>query len=252
MYTMKTNSLSDRTREIIIGSLLGDGSIAINKGYKNPRFSFRHSINQKEYFMWKVSELQEIAGEKYMWNQGVKSSDGYGGEKLRFQSSADIRLLEIYSLVTKRNKKKVTRKWLNKLTPLSLALWWMDDGSLISNYRKGVLCTDGFSKEEVNIVRRYFLKVLKINTSISEINRPGGRIYYRLYISSVEELKKLLRIIIPHIPIPEMIYKVIIIYKDSELQQRWISEVIDKSILSKEQILIALKDRMIQIDKNRE
>jgi len=48
--------------------------------------------------------------------------------------------------------------------------------------------------------------------------------YYRLWFST-EELKKWLRLIMPHIPVPSMLYKVILIYKHSLLQQRWISEV---------------------------
>lgn len=34
---------------------------------------------------------------------------------------------------------------------------------------------------------------------------------------------------IPHIPVYSMLYKVIILYKDSQLQQRWISEIVENS-----------------------
>ena len=42
--------LSDSVKSIILGSLLGDGSLRIDKGYKNARFIVRHSWIQKEYF----------------------------------------------------------------------------------------------------------------------------------------------------------------------------------------------------------
>ncbi|PIR02174.1 MAG: hypothetical protein COV62_02125, partial [Candidatus Nealsonbacteria bacterium CG11_big_fil_rev_8_21_14_0_20_35_11] len=51
--------LSKNCKEIILGSLLGDGSLRIHKSYKNARFSFRHSVNQKEYFFWKAGQLKE-------------------------------------------------------------------------------------------------------------------------------------------------------------------------------------------------
>ena len=40
-----------KEQAIILGSLLGDGSLKIHSGYKNARFSFRHSYKQQEYFM---------------------------------------------------------------------------------------------------------------------------------------------------------------------------------------------------------
>ena len=43
--------LSCQTRSILLGSLLGDGSLKIHKGYQNARFSFRHTIKQQDYFL---------------------------------------------------------------------------------------------------------------------------------------------------------------------------------------------------------
>lgn len=214
--------LSDRSKAIILGSLLGDGSLKINQHYKNARFSFRHSIKQKEYFLWKAKELAEIASENYMWEQSDGNGrDGWGGKKLRFQSKAIPQLTELHRLVHKGGKKTIRRKWLNMLTPLSLAVWWMDDGSLVSNSKQGVFSTDSFSLREVEILDRYMKKVWHITTKVGRTQKG----YYRLWISSTGELKKFLRIILPHIPVEEMFYKVLLLYRDSELQQRWTSEV---------------------------
>ena len=45
--------------------------------------------------------------------------------------------------------------------------------------------------------------------------------------------KKFLRIILPQIKVVEMLQKVLIIYKDHNLQQRWISEVSELTGFSK-------------------
>ncbi len=219
------SSLSDRCREVILGTLLGDGSLKVNRGYKNARLSFRHSINQKEYFFWKVNILQEICSPKFFWEQPVEKEEK-GGSKLRFQSAALPELTEIHHLITKRGKMRVGRKWLNQLTPLSLAVWWMDDGSLVVNSRRGVFCTDSFSYEEQKIIARYLQVVWKIKTQIgSHKDKKSGTQFYRLWIRSTEELKKLLRVILPYVEVEQMLPKVLLLYKDSELQQRWISEV---------------------------
>ena len=231
---MSLAPLSDRCKEIILGSLLGDGSLEIHKPYKNARFSFRHSVSQKEYFLWKVKEMKEISSEQCFWKQGENSKDGWGKGKLRYQSLALECLTELYHLTHKKRKLYIKRKWLNMLTPLSLAIWWCDDGSLLVNSRKGVFCTDGFSQKEVQLLSRYLKKIWKVKTSVGRIKRKPEKEYYRLWIRSTEELKKFLRIILPHIPVKSMLPKVIILYKDSQLQQRWISEVCQLSKFSRQ------------------
>lgn len=210
-----TSSLSDRCKAIILGMLLGDGSLKIEKPYKNARLSFRHSSKYKSYFFWKVKEMKEISSKKCWWEE----KDG----KLRYQSLALESLTEIYKLTHKKGKLRIRRKWLNLMTPLSLAVWWMDDGSLVKNSRQGVLCTDDFDLESQKILARYLFKVWGIRVKIGKTRREKG--YYRLFIRSTEMLKKFLRIILPYIPVEEMLPKMILLYKDFELQQRWISEI---------------------------
>lgn len=221
-----SKNLSKNCEEIILGSLLGDGSLKINKYYKNARFSFRHSVNQKGYFFWKKNKLNEISGKNCFWKSKIK--DGFGGQKLRYQSLAMPELTELYNLTCKKGVFGIRRKWLNKLTPLSLAIWWLDDGSVIGNGRKGVFCTDYFSYKEQKLLTYYLKKVWGINVHIGKITRKWmneEKTYYRLWIRSSEELKKFLRLILPYVKVAEMLPKVIIIYKNFDLQQRWISEV---------------------------
>lgn len=225
---MVQSSLSDRCKEIILGSLLGDGSLKIQKPYKNARFSFRHSINQKDYFLWKVEEMREISSENCVWEQD--DDNGFGKHKLRYQSLATEALTELYKLTHPHGKFEIRRKWLNLLTPLSLCVWWLDDGSLVSDCRQGVLCTDDFEYDQLMIVVRYFNKVWELNPRIGRVAKKGPRSeQYRLWIRSSEELKKFFRIIIPHIPVPSMVKKVLLLYKDPQLQERWISEICELS-----------------------
>jgi len=42
--------LSDHIKAILLGLVLGDGSIRIDNDFKHARLSFRHSITQREYF----------------------------------------------------------------------------------------------------------------------------------------------------------------------------------------------------------
>lgn len=222
---VQSSFLSDQCREIILGSLLGDGSLKIHQAYKNARFSFRHSVQQREYFFWKVFQLKEISSESCWWEQ---EKNGLGGKMLRYQSNASEVLTELYQETHRKNRIEIRRRWLNQLTPRSLAVWWLDDGSLITNGRRGVLCTDPFTYEEHKILAQYLSKVWGVKTAIGKITRvrEGKRYeYYRLWIRSSEELKKFLMIILPHVQVSSMLPKVLLLYRDSQLQQRWISEV---------------------------
>lgn len=223
--------LSDQARAVILGTLLGDGSLKVQNKYSNANLQIRHSETQKEYLLWKAEMLKEIAGDKSV---SVQKADGYGKKRRwRFVSRRLPSLTDLYRLTHKRNKLRIRRKWLNQMTPLSLAVWWCDDGSLIGyGGRKGVFCTDGFDKESVKTLARYLKVVWDIHAVVAPIRRKYNgeeRQYWRIWIRSQEELKKFLRIILPHVPVPSMLQKTILLYKDSQFQQRWISEIIHLS-----------------------
>lgn len=232
--------LSDQARQVILGSLLGDGSLKILKGYAHANLQIRHSEVQKEYLLWKAHMLKEIGSDRSV---SVQKADGYStNRKWRFVSKRLPELTALHHLTYTHNTLRIRRTWLNQMTPLALAVWWCDDGSLISyGGRKGVWCTDGFDKASVTILARYLKVVWNVQTVVAPVGRKRDGTqeqYWRLWIRSTEELKKFLRIILPHIP-PSMIHKAIFFYKDSQLQQRWISEIIELSGLPQDVVMQA-------------
>ena len=236
--------LSQQAEQSILGSMLGGGCLSLPKTAKNPYFQMRHSIIQKEYFFWKAELLLEIQRPVSSHQQ---IPDGYSkNAKLHFSSKNTERLMELYELVYKTGKKTVRRKWLNLMTPLSLLIWWLDDGSIVSS-RKGVFCTDGFSLEEIEILKQYLLVVWNITTHIGKVSRRQNQ-YYRLYFYGVEELKKFLRIILPELKIKSMLHKFFLKYKNHDLQQRWISEVSLLSGFSDVEIREAIDQRKSEND----
>ena len=238
--------LSDRVKEIILGSLLGDMSLKRQKGYRYARLQFRHSEKDKAYFFWKANQLKEIALSKAV---SLSGPDGFSKKngKYRFASKACEPLDTLYEYTHKNNKLRIRRRWLNKMTPLSLAVWWCDDGSLVGEgSRKGVICTDGFDEKSVKLLVKYLRKVWGVKAKASPVTRERKGVptkYWRIWFSSTEELKKFLRIIIPYIPVKEMLRKVIMLYKDSQHQQRWISEIIKLSSFTKEEVMEAYEKK---------
>ena len=225
---LTTISLSDECKSIIYGTLLGDGSLQKTQGYRNARLSIRHSEVQSEYFHWKCKALAQISSPKSIQ---LQQPSGYSPRrKLLFQSASLQSLSQIMSITHRNGKLCIQRRWLNHITPLSLAIWWCDDGSIIGNGRKGVLCTDGFDEASVRLLADYLNTVWNVYGHVGAIKRDrkygnySQTHYYRIWFST-EELKKLFRILLPSIPVASMVRKVILIYKHDEFQQRWISEV---------------------------
>ena len=100
---------------------------------------------------------------------------------------------------------------------------------------------------------RYFRKVWNIDLRIGKVASEGPRSrQYRLWLRSTEGLKKFFRMILPHIPVQSMLSKVIILYKDPKLQERWISEVRELSRFDRETVLFHLNERKRKVAHYRE
>ena len=221
-------NLSMSTKQIILGSILGDGSLKIAKNYKNARFSERHSIVQENYLRWKYSKLNPELKGTIIRTEPEKSSYSKKA-KIIYQSAVNENLTSLHHLTHKKNKKIIKRSWLNNLDALGLAIWWCDDGSFNNLKNQGVFCTDSFTYKEHLILARYLKVDWKIDCKIIDnpikINNEIIRTDNRLRFSNFENLHKFFKIILPFIPVSDMLYKIMICYNDPKDQQRWISEV---------------------------
>ena len=213
--------LSGECKSIILGSLLGDGSLKKEPKYANLRFKFRHSIVQEDHFYWKVSLLREISTDESVQDQ---PPDGYSkNAKLLFQSSARPQLTELWKLVCDNgNNLVIARHWLNHMTEISLAVWWFDDGSLIKAKRQGVICSESFSKRANEILADYLQVVWHVTCKVRLRSEEKG--HYRLWLNTTE-LEKFLSIILRFAVTPFAVRKCLLIYKDPNYQQRWISKM---------------------------
>src|SRR3989344_7607687 len=99
--------LSDRARAVILGAILGDGSLKIQNKYANANLQIRHSEIQKEYLLWKAEMLKEIAGEKAV---SIQKADGYSlNQKWRFYSKRTPALTELHNITYTHNKLDIRR-----------------------------------------------------------------------------------------------------------------------------------------------
>lgn len=191
-------------------------------GETDARLSFRHSQTQEEYFQWKAVAMKEISS---------KNAVFFGqNKKFLFQSQSMNALTKILGVTHNHNRLFIRRRWLNHMTAQSLAIWWCDAGSLVAGGRKGVLCTDFFPEDRVTLLAQYLEARWNVQAHVGAVKRVRRDrdnkdfSYYRLWFRT-EELKKFLRIVLPHIPVASMIRKCLIVYNDKGFQESWVAEM---------------------------
>ena len=113
--------LSDFQWQVILGGLMGEGSFSPTRSGYGARFRFGHGAKQAVYAEWKASLFANMTVSS--------SSNTKGAVSYRVTPLAELAELReaVYSPVS--GKKVLSEDFLKQLTPLSLAIWYMDGGS---------------------------------------------------------------------------------------------------------------------------
>lgn len=144
----KKLKLTKRQREIIVGKLLGDGHLETSNNGRTYRLKIEHSIKQKEYVDWFYNEFKNWILTKPKKKEQIVNGKLYLKYWVNTLASGSLRF---YGQQFYRDKKKVVPKLIHRwLTPLCIAVWFMDDGSIKSkNHKARIINTQGFEKKEV-------------------------------------------------------------------------------------------------------
>ena len=180
-------SLSEAQHSIIIGSLLGDGGMRCKT---NALLEINHSAKQRSYVDWKYQELVGLVSTPPKPRQGNGSRVAY-----RFVTRSLPELTPYYRLFYELHKKRVPPV---ELSPLALAVWFMDDGS---RSRSAVyLNTQQFGDDCQNRLLELLDRQWGIRGSLNQ-----DKFYQRIRLS-VEGTKRLVGVIDPYL-LPEFRYK---------------------------------------------
>lgn len=181
-------SLSAVQQSIIIGTLLGDGTMRCKA---NALLEINHSIRQRGYVDWKYQAVAQLVSTPPKARKGNGTRIAY-----RFVTRAVPELTFYFRLFYGDSGKKRVPDL--KLEPLSLAVWFMDDGS---KSRSAVyLNTQQF--EEADQMK--LLRMLEQQWDIkATLNRD--KIYKRIRVST-GSTPLLVSIIEPHL-LPDFRYK---------------------------------------------
>lgn len=190
----KDLELTDEQIEVLRGSLLGD--MCITKTSRFPRVSITHGGKQEAYFDHKCSIFSNILGK-------INKTPRYDKRTQKYYNRYAVRLLAhpvfetLYQELYKNGVKTITKEYLDKLTPKSLAFWFMDDGCY-----SGTLATNCFSKEECELIKEWLKDTYNIETTLVKTPKNQFLIYIR-----AKSRQTFYDLVFPYF-IPSMLYKI--------------------------------------------
>ena len=191
-----------KARQIILGSILGDGHL-----YRSTCV-IGHRLKDKDYIFWKHKEL----GDLFPNPPTLATVNSFGNRNYQYWRLTSIGSSifdEYHRKIYRNGRKAITREVLDELEELGVAVWYMDDGSLSClmksfRYPHVRISTAGFGLEGNKIIMEWFkdrwgilFNILycpetKRSTHITKEN-------WILSITRKREVEKFMELVEPHI-----------------------------------------------------
>ena len=182
-------NLTRRQEDILIGTLLGDSCLEVNG--LNVRLKVDHNPNQKQLTEWIFQEFKEFC------LKGPYSLDQFDSRTKKFYHHYRFSTLSkpvfnnFYSIFYSK-RRKIVPKDIKRLlvNPLSLAVWYMDDGFRRRDCKSLYLCTSAYTDKEHLLL----LEVLKMNFNIdAKVHFAAGNARIYIPASSAKQFCNLVK-----------------------------------------------------------
>lgn len=211
----KKGTIMYKTKEIdlLLSLILGDGSIYKQSNSYNMYIG--HGEKQKDYLQWKIDLLNKYIFDNTLSIHSKITSLLKDTNKKYLQfyvTKTDKKFKQLYDIYNNENDNRLTTLLKNIKSDRSVAIWFMDDGSVFKRKRKlknGTitydaptlkLCTHCFSKDENLQIIDWFKRRYLIEAKLVSETKRGVKYYY-LRFNKNESLKifKTIRIYVDEI-----------------------------------------------------
>jgi hypothetical protein len=192
----RQNYISNFQKEVLIGCLLGDGRLECRSKERSVRLRIHHGERQKEKYKI-FRNIVSCEPKRIVWKD--KKRDIYCISW--YFHTVTLKELGDFHLLFYRQRRKILLRNISQLiSPLSLAVWTMDDGDINRHsMRYNIQC---FSRKEQEILKQLLKDKYQLRATLNK-----DRSSYRLRIGK-ESASKLIKLIYPFI-IPSMRYKIL-------------------------------------------
>jgi recombination protein RecA len=131
--------LSDMQWQVVLGGLLGDSTLLPTRGGFGARLRWGHGAARTEYADWKASLFANIGTNRSIDAKGAVFHD----------MRPLPELAEVRDAVHIGGKKAISHDHLKRLTPLSLAIWYADDGAFTLRSKAQERTRGGWGRSEI-------------------------------------------------------------------------------------------------------
>ena len=130
--------LSPTQWQVILGAVMGDGNLspAVRREDASARFRMGHGPRQADYLAWKTSQLENIKHSNTSNSKGAVFAD--------FAPLAELDELR-RAVYLGDGRKHLSWEYLKALTPLSLAIWYLDDATFTLRPEGIEICVEAMS-----------------------------------------------------------------------------------------------------------
>ena len=165
-FKQKAGDMNEKQRSIMVGTLLGDGHLETQNQGRTYRLKIEHTIKQKEYTDFLYQNFKSWANELPKEKNKVVRGKTYTNYYFQTRSVGEFRFYgQIF--YDKNGKKRIPDFIAKLLTPLALAIWFMDDGSYKSKQHKAlILNTQCFNKRDLRLLIEAFEECFNIEAKL--------------------------------------------------------------------------------------
>tara|TARA_Y100000310_G_C20609128_1_gene777097 strand:- start:604 stop:1566 length:963 start_codon:yes stop_codon:yes gene_type:complete len=179
--------LGSSQKNMIIGSLLGDGHIN-----KSGAYSCSHSKKQSEYFLHKFHCLDNIfSGKIQTYSQELCGTQCYS---LRATTGCNKFLLQLRDIFYPLGVKIIPYYYLaDHLNAEGLAYWICDDGSFHKNHKYMRIYSQSFTHFEHIMMKRIFHKNFGVVPKLVMEKQRGDQLHLKFTVSDSEKIISLIK-----------------------------------------------------------
>jgi len=168
--------ISRLQRDIIIGTILGDGYIQ-KTGEKNARLRLEHGAKQKDYLWWKVNNLSQFFQGKPKYLERIHPITNRTYKYWRHQSQSVPYFGKLRKLFYHNGKKIIPDDLESFLTARSLAVWYMDDGYYYAKDRNAYIYLGNVIEKEAKKVQMTLSGLFGLETRVYR-KKKGYAIFF--------------------------------------------------------------------------
>jgi recombination protein RecA len=189
-----THYLSKQQQQVVLGGLMGDGAISRKRVgaagvTMKSRFRFGHGPKQDAYAEWKAALLDGVPL--------TISPHAKGGKMV--ETTPLVELDELRDAVYLAGRKVLSWDYIKSLTPLALAIWYMDDGTFAErrvdrSAGRSEICVEAFEATSRDRLRMWLADSWGIDAKLMQ---RGGKAVIVFGRDATEALHTL---IAPYVP----------------------------------------------------